>query len=259
MVKALIALLLYCATCRAETVVVSADNWCPFTCAAQAAQPGFLVELVQAALAPQGLTVSYQPTVWRRAIKGAETAHYDLLLGASDQQSDTLLLSRALRLRDETVFAIRQDSRVALREPADLAQYRVGLIQEYDYADAGAWAEVLQLSAKVVQLPSSQGEQRLLELVLLRRLDVAVVNREVLRHFQAENGARKQLTLIDPGVNSDLYLGFQRTERGEQLRRQFEAGLRQLAKNKAIEPLLARYGLAADVIQLVFQAKPTAI
>ena len=65
-----------------KDISLCADVWCPYNCGPGAAQPGFAIEIAQAAFAQSGYHVSYQATAWARCVEDARAGRFTGIVAA---------------------------------------------------------------------------------------------------------------------------------------------------------------------------------
>ncbi len=75
---------------QAETIKVAADPWCPFTCSAKSERPGFLIEVLKLAFAPE-FEIEYIEMSWDRALNEVRTGKFGAIAGALKEDTPDFL------------------------------------------------------------------------------------------------------------------------------------------------------------------------
>lgn len=72
-----------------KVVKFSADEWCPYNCAASSARQGYIIEIATAIFSKAGYKVEYSITPYQRALYGALDGHIDAVPGMDpDSQAE---------------------------------------------------------------------------------------------------------------------------------------------------------------------------
>ncbi|AYC35118.1 ABC transporter substrate-binding protein [Pseudomonas cavernae] len=235
---------------RAETLVITADVWCPINCAAAADKPGILVELAQQIFAEAGITVEYQTVNWARAIHAVRQGRANALIGAGREDAPDFLFSASAPAISRTCFYVKPDSAWRYQGVDSLADVRLSVINGYSYGpDLDDYIRHHQHEPAKVQ--TAAGDRALATNVakLLRgRVDVTLENSRVM----ASHLARRQppAQLWQAGCRSPdlpIYLAFSPTlASSPRYVALFEAGLQRYRQNGRLQALLARYGVRED-------------
>lgn len=216
-------------TVKEETVVsITSDGWCPYTCLDTEENKGLFHDVTQAAYAEVGFTVDYSTSSWVRAINNVKSGKIDILMTANTEQGKDFILYTGFYVADATAFAVLKDSNIQISKGADLTPYHIGKVEEYDYDETGVWEPYIQNHPNVLNITSSAGENHLLELVNKKRIELAVLNRDVARHYISTDQKLQNIRLIHTDISSDLYVGFHKSERGTRLREKFIEGFKAL-------------------------------
>lgn len=218
-----------------------ADDWCPFTCQPHLDKPGFMVEAAIQSFAAVGIKSQYQVTGWRRALRNVAVGKMDVLLGADASMAKKLYLDDQFTVRDETLFLALKDANIPLDADINLRDYQIGIISEYTYTDSEIWAKAIESHPNQVKLSSSDGERRLIDLLLSGRVDIALVNRHVAAHVLDDLDTHGLVAAHRSGMVSILYMGFTKNTKGKRLRAAFQRGFAIIKTNGELEKLYRRY------------------
>lgn len=205
-------------------------EWPPYNSAALP-DGGLNTALVRAAFARAGYRLQVVPMPWGRAVdKGQRDPAFDGYFPvylASEVRRDCFLSARAgespvglARLDAASFYAARVE---------DLVRYRVGVVQGYhntEAFDANVRSGLQQVDS------AGSDEQNLLKL-LHRRVDLAIIDRNVLRwlllHSPRLQPAAASVQFLEPPLQvQGLYICFKRSRDGQRLADAFAGGLRGL-------------------------------
>jgi ABC-type amino acid transport substrate-binding protein len=200
-----------------------------------------MVETAIQSFAAVGMASQYRVTGWRRALRNVAVGKMDVLLGADASMANKLYLDDQFTVRDETLFLASKDANIPLDADIDLERYRIGIISEYTYTDAESWAKAIENHPNQLKLSSSNGERRLIELLLSGRVDIALVNRHVAAYELGDLAAHGLVATHRSGMVSTLYMGFTKNIKGKKLRAAFQRGFGIIKANGELEKIYRRY------------------
>jgi len=228
---------------------IASDVWCPYTCASDSENKGLLTEVAMSALAEVGIKTNYVSTSWNRAINSVESGKSDLLLGAHDQLGIDVDFFREYFIFDATIFAVRSDSDIEIKQASDLTKHKIGKVGEYGYDETGQWEPFILGHPDAVNVTSIKGEEKLINLLLRERIDLAVLNRDVANYF-IQNEGIDSVRIIDPKFAVKLYIGFNKSEKGKLIQEKFVEGLKSLIDKNSLLPIYQKYRIPMPDFQL---------
>lgn len=132
----MIALLASGTSARAETVVLAADEWCPYNCDPASDKPGFMVEIAREALGRHGITVEYVVWPWARAIEEVRSNKYAGIIGAYYGDAEDFIYPEAPQGRSTMTFYVPRDSTWNFTTEADLDSMSLGVVADSSYSVA---------------------------------------------------------------------------------------------------------------------------
>lgn len=227
-----------------DTIYITADNWCPYSCLDTDENKGLLVEVVKAAFESSGINIVYKHELsWARAIQNTRDGTTDALLGADIENSNDIDLARIFYIYDETVFAVLKERNIQINEGKDLLKYKIGRVDQYTYDDDGLWEDYIEKHPDSSGINVREGEAHLLTLLERGRIDIAVINSIVAQRTIRDNPQLSKIDIIHRDVKSKLYVGFPYTERGKQLKKVFTDGFRALIGTKKLENIYNKYNI----------------
>lgn len=234
---------------RAEPLVLIGDEWCPYNCAEDNPQPGYLVDLLASIFKAEGLTVEYRVIPWTRAIKMVEEGQADLLLATTPDTTPDLPLSVAVG-EDRTCFFVPANSTWHYRDLADLQRQRLGVVQDYSYDGGGPLDAYIATSpaedGRVLASSGANALQNNFNKLLAGRVDLVLENCNVGLYSLQRYGLREQIREAGSLAyyRGELNIGL--SPRNPQAARLTELIGRGLAERRAsgeLQRLLQPYGM----------------
>ncbi len=229
-----------------RTVTLRADPWCPFNCHPEDPEPGFLIELARAVLAPHGYRVDYALSGWKRTLEAVRRGEISGAVGAGVEDAPDFLFPSEPMARARWVLAVRRGESFAWTGVADLEGRVVGAV--VGYGNGTAVDDYLARHARDprrVQLVSGlDAAARNLEKLLARRIDLVYDDRAVLTFAARRRGLEDRIEFVSLGATQVVGIGFSpaRAESRE-LVRILDEGIRRLRASGELARLEARYGL----------------
>ncbi len=184
---ALCVLAFPCPSLAGDPVVMAADVWCPFTCAPEAAKPGFMVEIAKYALEAKGHSLVYVARPWNRAIMEAEAGKLAGLIGAVRIELPNFIFPDCDLGSTKTVFYVRAGDPWRYTGVQSLAGKRIGVVEGYMYGEPLDTA----IRERPTDFISSRGEEAVsvnLKALAAGRVDIAPEDPLVAATFATMTG-----------------------------------------------------------------------
>lgn len=213
----------------------------------QAGQPaGLHWALCEQVMGRLGQTLRWEQLPWRRALADLATGRLDGIIGTtrghlSEREEQMVFADEALS-HVSTHFVSLRERPFRFDGLFTLRGLRVGVMGGYQHSPDF-------MAAAYFQRQSTLNHEACLRMLLVGRVDVALVDLAATRYFQHAEGLRERLH-IDPHPfgRGQLLLGLARSPAHEALARRFSAALRAFKRTADYETLLRAYGLQrADV------------
>ncbi|NTS75541.1 transporter substrate-binding domain-containing protein [Catenovulum sp. SM1970] len=229
-----------------QTVVLVADQWCPYNCLPESERPGYLVEIAKVVLSSHGYHVIYKTMEWNQAITLVRTGRANGLIGAFPSDAEDLIFpDTALGYADNSVIVRAQDS-TQFKGIETLQELRLGVIEGYSYgAEIDKFlAERLALSTGVDVTSGDDPLERNLQMVLSNRLDGFIEDESVLKHHLRYHPDKDKFKLLARVSHDPVYIGFApKHPESAKLAALLSDGIERLRKTGQLKVILQRYGL----------------
>lgn len=231
-----------------ETLQMAADSWCPYTCDPKSDRPGFLVEILRAALAPDDIAIDYKLMPWERALTETLLGRLDGVVGIdhSDSADPAVLFTTVPVGFAQEVIALRHDEENRYKSLEDLNNLSIGVVQGYHYTpEIDRWVQENKRLDRRVQIMHGENAVELnLQKLLVGRVDAVVEARSVLDYLLAAMPAETKPVFVTLEHGTYLYYGIS-TKRADRARIAglIDSGVVRLRQSGELAVILRRYGL----------------
>jgi polar amino acid transport system substrate-binding protein len=238
----------------ANSLMVGADVWCPYNCHKDAAQVGYIVEVLRAIFEPKHIRVDYRVMPWSEAIQAAKSRNIDAVIGASVTEVPTFIFPKEELGRYRAGVFVRQDYNESWTRLIDTKRGILGLIKDYDYgAEVQAFVAAYQPNERVFLAEGPSALRQLVQALADGKIQFLVEDPAVMQYFLKENkmeGTLKQIgtarlseyEAVDDFVK--LYVAFSpRHPRAKEWSDVVTQGLQTLRQNGGLAAILTKYGL----------------
>lgn len=118
---------------KAETIVIAADEWCPYTCDDQK-RPGIAIELAQKIYEPHGISVKYVfHDDWGEILERVASGEYDAAAGAVPAEVPHLRLPKHRFSTQSACFFMHPRSNWSYRGLDTLESVSIGMVESYSF------------------------------------------------------------------------------------------------------------------------------
>lgn len=227
-----------------EPIHIATDGgWLPYYNDVGETPPGFVTEIIEAIW----LSVRYSQVPYARAITMAESGQVDAVIVVNLDQGRLLKAPEAIAPYSISLLVPHDKVALAQQGPDGWLQLRIGLGRGYeptsDKGPFGAYARAVQGSDRMVVLSGSQIQSSAVRMIQAGRLDALLEGTEYLYYWRQQQGWEERFAIVEVGYPVPQYLGFYPSERGEQLRDTFSAGMQALRRSGQLQIILDRYGI----------------
>ena len=227
----------------ADTVTLVADMWCPYNCAPQSAQPGYVVEISRIAYEKAGLRFTYKLMPWKRAVIEAKNGKYNGIIGFTKKQVKGFIITENEMGITRDAFFIKIGERWRYTEVSSLKEVsKVGYPNGYHYTDEiDAYFE----KARNVYVISGDNPLKyMVKMLLIGRIDTFPENEMVVNYFLKRTRQTDKLAIAGEFSRSDIYVGFgikSPTHRRDM--KILSDGIQMLRSTGELDAILDRYGI----------------
>lgn len=240
--------LLACLACpawgHADIWTIRADYWCPYNCAPEDAQPGYMIEILQRAARSNGHVLDYKLMPWPRALEQARLGTITGVVGMVASNRSGLVISDKMGV-DSTCVFVPKGSGLRYQKATDLRRFeRVGIVEGYGYPDEFIrWKDANP--TKVRPLAGNNTLEMQAKKLASGRIDAFIENSNVVRF--AERSVAELGLAMNAGCMSDdtLYFGYSaKHPRARDIKAQVDREVATMRRNGELQRLLAKYQVA---------------
>lgn len=235
-----------------QRLALRSDLWCPYSCEPGAAEQGYFIDLIKAALPEARIDYAIGRWTQLRRQRSAPPQPVLVLLGVSDTEknrSDLLLVRPAIGMALTCAFR-RGDYEWFLRSPGDLRDRRLGLTLGYSYhPEVDALLADPQSRRQITQVSSERASLALARMLTMGRIDVALEDRSVMFWGLRQLETQASQSVVEAGclplqASDTLFFALPKSDpRAAALALALQQGLERLQLNGEMARLRLRYGL----------------
>ena len=235
-----------CPAVTADEIVLAADEWCPYNCAQDAEEKGFMVEIAEYCFAQKGHQVKYVTVPWKRAVKGTRSGLFDGLIGAGkDETPDFIFPSIETGLSRHT-FYVNKGNTWKYDGLKSLEAITLGVINNYSYGRLfKEYIEPNRLDTDKIQIVS--GENALasnIKKLQKGRIDATVEDRLVFLYYLNKTNTPNSFSEAGIAHVEEVFICFSpKLKKAEEYADILTRGMRELRASGKLAKILKNYGL----------------
>jgi polar amino acid transport system substrate-binding protein len=253
-----------------------ADIWCPYTCDADAARRGILVDITAEIFQAHGFHISYQTAPWERVRDLVQSGKADIALGLSpatvnDQPNPNIpfLSQNSISfMSDNTVLVWAKGRGRPYSGPQVLDGQRLGIGYSYFFDNGGELDQYLarrkKNDASVTVLFQDNILEPLIRMLLADRIDVFPEDFLAVQYLLRHNPpadldlVKGVLDISETGKGNPLFAGFASGDRGHALAQSLDQGLKALKASGRVDEIIDSYRVedAEDFFQILPLPEP---
>lgn len=228
----------------ADTVILTADHWCPHTCDPSSGRSGYMIDIAREAFALAGLKTQYQIRPWATGLNEIRAGLADGIVGTLPGEAPDLPRNQLPLGQQSNAFAVRADDPFNFIDMTSLAGRRIGTVKDYSYStDIDAW--LAQHPQQVLAQAGNRAAETNLGRLLDRQVDLVLDDEAVLRDTIIRTGRTGKVRTAGRLAGGSLHISFSLARhRGNSLADALDNGIIALRRNGRLAAILAGYGLA---------------
>ncbi len=226
-----------------EAVIVGSDTWCPYACSLKDNQvEGFSVELVQEALKLKGMKSIYKVAGFLRVVSNVERGDWDIIVATGPTSAPKLLLSKEFVVHMQFVFVVKKGDTCRYKGIESLKQTILGTVAGYAYGDEiSAYVEKYRKTSLVDQMFGETPQKQNIQKLLAGRIKVAIFDEAVVKYWAKQLDVLDKLQIVGDVYGASLSCGFTNNEKGRNLAKAVDEGIRKLRGTETMKRLLNKY------------------
>lgn len=227
----------------ADTIVVAADQWCPYNCDPNSDTPGYVIELLDIIFSAHGHTIKYITLPWKRALEDTRAGIINAAVGAIPKEAPDLIFPETEHGWYEVGF-FTMDSNWRFLGEKSVANMIFGTVDGYSYGEA---TDKMILSG-ILKIEAVGGDAPLqcnMNKLLYNRIQGIIADKNVFN--SVANTINKPNSFYyegSPSKGEPLYVAFSpQIESSKEYARLYSEGIIKLRKSGEFQKLLAKYGI----------------
>lgn len=231
-----------------DTIVLMADEWCPYNCEPGSDAPGFMVEIAREALAPFGHEVKYETLNWARSLHRAEVGEINGVFGAVPEEAPDFVFGPPIGTYVDVV-AFRRGEMIDPDTISEQGNLRLGAINGYEYY--GVVSEYIEQNSgdrRLVQYVS--GDDALaknLRKLIAGRLDMVAEVRAVMEYTLATTELTNQVEIALTDATNDIFVAFSPAlPTSQTYADQLTEGVALMKESGRFDEIMLKYGQETD-------------
>ena len=228
-----------------DTIVIAADEWCPYNCTPGSENPGFMIEVAREALAPYGHEIEYKTLNWARSLYQAEKGDIDGVVGAVTDEAEGFIFGPAIGTYSDTVVFRAGEG----FDPDDITNrpaLRLGAINGYKYyGPVNEFIQAHEDDRQRVQYVSGENalEQNIRKLIA-GRIDVVAEVKSVIEYNLSHLKLAEAVEVREIDETDDTFIAFSpANELSHTYADQLTEGVQRLRSSGRYAEIFAKYGV----------------
>ena len=240
-----IVLLIFCIHCNAETIKISAIDWCPQICSANE-KPGYIIELVEKIYSDSKYQLDIQFYPWSRAIKNVRNGNADALLSPAKAEAPDLLFPKYGVGKQRMCFFTSKDSIWQYNGPNSLNNLQIGIAKDTSIAELD---EYLKIHPEQFQFQPYHERYVIQNARKLdkNRIDTFLFTENSTRYILAQANEWDKYRKAGCVSEAIIYMAFTPVDTNPQRVREmidfFDMRMKKINKTQFFSNLLEKYGL----------------
>lgn len=231
-----------------KSIIIAADEWCPFNCEVDSKKEGYVVEIIKTIYEPLGYKITYKNYPWLETLSKLEKGEVDIVIGATRNEISNAIFPKQEIGMSEDVYLLRQDDEWRFKGALSLINKKIGVMKGYDYSgtEFGHYVTYKQeMKPNIIFMPESMDISDRLDLLMQKKIDLFVEDKNVILNELNELNRKNDFKIAGTvGATDPLFTAFTKYKiRSKKLVSIFDIGMLNLRKSGRLKKILAKYGM----------------
>lgn len=230
----------------ADEVTIRADLWFPINGVPNSNQPGYMIEIAQAALATKNIKVNYETMPWERALALTREGKIDCVAGAAFTDAPDFVYPTEPQGHIQNYFYVKAGNPWRYAGLASLEKIKLGIIDGYSYDDdIDKYIEQNKKSGKIQSVGGDTPLEQNIKKLLAGRVDVILESSSVLQAKLTELNLTGKLSEAGTaGTPDHLFVACSpNNPKSTDITQALAEGTAQLRATGKLKAILAKYGV----------------
>jgi len=248
----LLFLFLFSSFLKADTITITADEWCPYNCSQDAKDRGFLVDIFTYIFEKAGHQVEYTvATSYEQAIKDVREHKIDAIIGSTHEETPDFIFPAIPLAYSYDVIITKKSSTWRYTSEKSLNQVCLGVIKNYAY-DEGITEHINknQHNSKKVQMVSGNNALAYnLRKLRYKKITALIDDQLLIRYHYAQRKEPFPFKIAHKLETYPLYISFSPKDYKSKAHAQLlSKGIKELQGSEVLTKILKKYGLSEEDI-----------
>ena len=230
----------------AETLILKADRWCPFSCeptSQKSKDVGYLVEVAKIIFERKGHNIDYQVDTWTNSIDSVRSGSATAIVATTKPDApDFIYPTKSMGSNKECFYVKRLDPWEFVKME-HLKNRKIGIVESYAYS-----AELMSyLLDHPEQTVKSNGDMPLmmnLKNMTENKIDTIIENPFVFNYATTGKKIRDNYEEAGCTEGDPLYIGFSpKNPRSKEFAKILSEGIEDLRKDGTLDKIITKYSL----------------
>ncbi len=237
------ALLLLSFQAKSETIILTADKWCPFNCEPGSNKQGYMIEVAKTVFERKGHNIDYQVHPWIKSIESVRNARATALVATTKLDAPDLIYPEKSMGSNKDCFYVRTQDKWEYNTLSDLKDRKIGIAEAYAYNPL--LSTYFSENSKQTTIASGSDPLKLnLERLDNKTIDTLVENPFVFNYITAQEKIRDKYEEAGCTDDNDLYIAFSpKNPRSKEFAKMLSDGIEELRKDGTLDKIISKYAL----------------
>lgn len=237
------AALTFSTTVYSETIILTADKWCPFNCEPGSEKIGYMIEVAKVIFERKGHNIDYQVNPWIKSIDNVRHARATALVATTKLDAPDLIYPDKSMGSNKDCFYVRSKDKWEYNSLADLKERKIGIAEAYAYTPL--LSNYFNENPKQTSIATGNDPLRLnLKRLDEKTIDTIVENPFVFNYVTSEAKSRDKYEEAGCTDDNDLFIGFSpKNPRSKEFAKILSEGIEELRKDGTLDKIIAKYSL----------------
>ncbi|MBF0443061.1 MAG: transporter substrate-binding domain-containing protein [Oligoflexales bacterium] len=218
-----------------DTLLITADTWCPYNCDPEALNPGYGIEILKRIFEPLGHKVEYQTVPWARAVAMVMDGKCTGIIGALKGDCPECIFPEEEIGVNKNGFFVKSESTWKYNTLDSLEKInKFSIVKGYSYGKSiDAYIADKSHESKIEIIVGEEPEKDYMPKLLKGRIDAVLENENVFKMKAASMNVQDRVKAagFDREIEN-IYVAFSpQNPKSKEYAEIFTKGIRELAKN----------------------------
>ncbi len=239
-------------TIKADSITITADEWCPYNCSSTDENKGFMIDLFTLVFNKAGHTVEYLISKsYEKAIINVRNNQYNAIVGVTKEEVPDFIIPETPLAYSHDVIIIAKNSTWEYISEKSLEKVILGGVKNYEY-DLPIQRYIDQNKHKKELIQIVSGNRSLeynLKKLRYQYITALIDNQLAIKYHYAQKNEPFPFKIAKTLEIYSLYIAFSpKNPKSKAYAQILSHGINELRGTKEMAGILKKYGLTEDII-----------